>query len=148
METAEYEFNPATDEIISGYVLKEDFSVMPEDPFSRRYGSWGRGKDERSQQFARVTKLRNHQGTLSFVGVWPDGYQQVVQFHESRYWILNKRKARSNDTADRAHLGDKPWMKRYIFETDQFVRRYSVRDFGYSQPARIKEFDYRGVSAV
>lgn len=128
MKDEEYEFNPATDRITDGYTLENDLLVMPEEPFNRRYGSWGR-KEHRQQQFARVTRLQFQGETMIFIGVWPDGYQQVISFHGSKFWIVHTKKATRNITDSRAYLGEKPWINRYVYETEQYDLKYQVRDF-------------------
>jgi hypothetical protein len=87
-----YRMNPQTDRIVFSDELTEGMWVLAEWPPIRS----PHGSDEdsriRAQRFRQVTRLRRSPAskTLTFVGEWVDGYQEVHQYAESYGWLVRK----------------------------------------------------------
>ena len=100
-----YLMNPAEDEIKFGPELAEGMWVLPEEPNGRMVRADTEDARIRAQRFCRVTRLRTlpspmHNGgfKLQFIGVWVDGYQEVVATRLSEAWLVKKETKDDADT--------------------------------------------------
>jgi hypothetical protein len=88
-----YEMNPATDYLVEGDALKKGMRVLIEDRVVRSPGP------ARSQEFARVTKIRREGNLVFFTARYDDGFKKSMTVHVDFRWIVKRDETPVHESA-------------------------------------------------